>query len=279
VVASPGIGAAARLTLLPDGRFWLTPGAGGDVHSQVYDPASDRWSAGGDVPSDQQVQTVTPVAGGKVLVGGVTKAMVYDLASRDWTDAGTFPGYWTAYSPARLPSDDVLFIGGAAETTMADQRMLQVDAFQLMRWNHATGMLDPAHSTPLAAANASTAVLVDGTVLVAGGNPAIGGDPLPTAQIYNAATHSWSAAASLPVARAQASTVTLGDGRVLMVGGLGMFGGSAPSLLYVPQATIAAPKSPSSSGLAAAVGSVLIALAALLLAWQVVKRTRRRKRG
>ena len=120
-------------------------------------------------------------------------------------------------------------------------------------------------------------LLPDGTVLVAGGNPAIGGDPLPTAQIYNAATHSWSAAASLPVARAQASTVTLGDGRVLMVGGLGMFGGSAPSLLYVPQATIAAPKSPSSSGLAAAVGSVLIALAALLLAWQVMKRTRRRK--
>jgi hypothetical protein len=61
-----------------------------------------------------------------------------------------------------------------------------------------------------------------------------------------------------------------------------MFPGSPPSLLYVRQpkaATIAAATSLSGSGLVAAVGSVLIAFTAVLLAWQVVKRTRRRKRG
>jgi N-acetylneuraminic acid mutarotase len=285
-VASPGTVNGGHLTLLPDGRVWLTPGVGGAIHTQLYDPATDRWSAGGDVPPDQQVQTVTPVGGGKVLVGGVTKAMVYDTASQVWVGAGDYPGYWTDYSVARLPSGDILFIGGVAQATTADQRMLQVDALQLMRWNHVNGSFGPAQSAPLAFANASTAVLADGTVLVVGGNPAIGGDPLPTAHIYNPASRLWSAAASLPAARVQAAAATLRDGNVLIAGGFGMFAAATPpSLLYVPQlkaspiAATTAKQSPSEALPIAAAGSVLIALVGLLLAWQLVARTRRRNRA
>jgi hypothetical protein len=259
---------------------------GGTIHTQLYDPATDRWSAGGDVPPDQQIQTVTPVGDGKVLVGGVTKAMVYDTASQVWMDAGDYPGYWTDYSVARLPSGDILFVGGVAQATTADQRMLQVDALQLMRWNHVTGNLGAAQSAPLAFANASTAVLPDGTVLVVGGNPAISGDPLPTAHIYNPASRLWSAAASLPAARVQAATATLRDGSVLIAGGFGMFAGTPPpSLVYVPQlkaspiaATITKPNAPAALPIATA-ASVLIALVALLLAWQLVARARRRNRA
>jgi hypothetical protein len=279
-VASPGIVSSARMDLLPDGRVWQTGGVGGDLHTRLYDPAADRWSSGADLPSDQQVQTVTPVSGGRVLVGGVTRAMVYDVASGSWADAGAFPGYWTGYSAARLPSGDVLLIAGAVQRTLSDNRMVQEDGFQVIRWNHATGMLSVAQNTPMAPANSSTAVLADGTVLVAGGNPAISGDPLPTAQIYNPATRSWSVAASLPLARAQAATVTFADGRVLLVGGFGMFPGSPPSLMYIPQlkAATVAGTSPVNSRLAT-LGSLLIAIVALLLAWQLVARTRRRNRS
>jgi N-acetylneuraminic acid mutarotase len=277
-VASPGIVSSARLDSMPDGRVLLTPAVGGELHARLYDPAADRWSAGADLPSDQQVQTVTPISGGRVLVGGDSRALVYDLASGSWTDAGNFPGRWTAYSAVKLPSGDVLLVAGAAEAPTADGRLLQVPAFRIMRWDHTTGMLAPAQSAPMAAANSSTAVLADGTVLVAGGNPAISGDPLPTAQIYNPATRSWSGAASLPIARAQAATVTLADGRVVLVGGLGMFYGSSLSLIYTPQPK-AAPAATTGSTTSAAVVDLLIAAAVVLLAGRLVARARRRNRA
>lgn len=277
-VASPGIVNSARLDSLPDGRVLLTPAVGGELHTKLYDPAADRWSAGTDLPSDQQVQTVTPISGGRVLVGGVTRALVYDLNSGIWTDAGAFPGYWTAYSAAELPSGDVLLIAGAAEAPAADGRLLQAPAFRIMRWDHTTGMLAPVQSAPMAAANSSTAVLADGTVLLAGGEPAINGDPLPTAHIYNPTTSSWSVAASLPIARMQAATVTLADGRVLLAGGLGMFYGSSLSLIYTPQLK-AAPVAASGSAASAVVVDLLIAAAVLLLAGQLVARARRRRRS
>jgi hypothetical protein len=229
--ASPGSIRSARLDLMPDGRVWLMGGPG----TQLYDPIADHWTPAADLPPDLQVQTVTPLPGGRVLVGGVGKALVYDFASSRWTEAGTFPGYWSDYAAVRLPSGDVLLIGGVVEQTMAHGRLLQVNAFQMARWNHATGLLGPTQRTLMAPANASTAVLADGTVLVAGGNPVISGDPLPGVDIYHPATRSWSAAASLPTARAQASAVTLADGRVLLVGGFGMFVGPLPSLIYTAQ--------------------------------------------
>jgi hypothetical protein len=225
------------------------------------------------------MQTVTPVPGGRVLVGGVHKALVYNLASKLWTDAGTFPAYWSDYAPVRLPSGDVLLIGGVVEQTTSDGRLLQVNAFQMTRWNHATGLLGPIQSTSMAAANASTAVLADGTVLVAGGTPAVGGDPLPRAVIYHPATRSWSMAASVPVARTQAAAVTLEDGRVLLVGGFGMFPGPPPSLIYTPQPSVAANAGTSSTTSVATMAAIAITVVALLLAWQLARIARRHNRS
>jgi N-acetylneuraminic acid mutarotase len=277
--ASPGVVGSSRLDLLPDGRVWLTGGVGGGTHTLLYDPTADAWTAGPDTPADLQMQTVTPVPGGRVLVGGVNKAVVYDLASKLWTDAGTFPAYWTDYAAVRLPSGDVLFIGGVVEQTMSDGRLVQVNAFQMTRWNHATGQLGPIQSAPMASSNSSTAVLADGTVLVAGGNPAVSGDPLPRAVIYHPATRSWSIAAPLPVARAQAAAVTLADGRVLLAGGFGMFAGPPPSLMYTPQPSVAANSGTSAATSVATMASIAITVVALLLAWQLVRLTRRRNRS
>lgn len=277
--ASPGAVGSARLDLLPDGRVWLTGGVGGGPHTMLYDPTADRWTAGPDTPTDLQMQTVTPVSGGRVLVGGVNNAMVYDLASNLWTQAGTFPAYWSDYAAVRLPSGDVLLIGGVVEQTTSDGRLLQVNAFQMTRWNHTTGLLGPIQSAPLAATNASTAVLVDGTVLIAGGNPAVSGDPLPRAVIYHPVTRSWSTAASLPVARAQAAAVILGDGRVLLAGGFGMFPGPPPSLLYSPQPGAAANAGTSSTTSVAIMVSIAMTIVALLLAWQLARVARRRYRS
>jgi hypothetical protein len=133
--ASPGLIRSGRLDLLPDGRVWLTGGVGGGPQTLLYDPNADRWAAGPDTPTDLQTLTVTPVPGGRVLVGGVNNAMVYDLALKLWTDAGTFPAYWSDYAAVRLPSGDVLLIwwrGGAdaARRTAAAGECVPDDALE-----------------------------------------------------------------------------------------------------------------------------------------------------
>ena len=86
-------------------------------------------------------------------------------------------------------------------------------------------------------------------------------------------------AASLPVARAQAATVTLADGRVLLAGGFGMFPGPPPSLVYTPQPGAAPNSGTSSATSVATVASIAITVVALLLAWQLLRMTRRRNRS
>ncbi len=88
---------------------------------------------------------------------------------------------------------------------------------------HATGSLSVAR------AHATSTLLRDGRVLVAGGQDANGG-PLASAEVYNPATGAWSPTSSLPLPVTQATATLLGDGNVLMAGGLtGAVGSLVPT--------------------------------------------------
>jgi Galactose oxidase, central domain len=260
--ASPGKIGYVRLDLLPDGRIWRTAMQEGDRHAFLYNPAANRWTATSDVPlglvqSGGDMQTVTAVPGGRVVVAGALKAMVYSPASGHWADAGSFPNAgggslalglpsWTGFSATGLTSGDVLLAGGSVlQGTTPGGAPIYATTTQVMRWDHSTGLLAPAESMPVANSNHSGALLADGRVLLAGGVDAVGvntgADPVARAEIYDPAARSWAPAAPLPAARSGAVAVTLKDGRVLLVGGYGMSlgssaqGGRLPSLLFTPQ--------------------------------------------
>ena len=233
--ASPGNINGVRLDLLSDGRVWLTGGPYGSAHTQFYDPSSDRWSPGPDVPSDLFIGTVTPLTGKRVLVGGILKAMVLDTVTGTWSEACCFPSRWQSYSATALPSGDVLFAGGTMEENPYPNTTVDVASTRVMRWNHVTGQVIPAHDMQHAQSFHSTVVLADGEVLFAGG---IVGDPQSdpgsAAELYDPIKDSWTTAASLPVARAQASAVLLKSGHALLLGGYGMLYGAGPTLEYIP---------------------------------------------
>jgi len=257
--ASPGKVGQSRLYLLPDGRVWQTAEFLVDSRRAfLYNPTTDRWTATSNVPIDLGggMQTVTAVPGRRVLVAGALKAMVYDPASGRWADAGSFPNAgngslavglpsWSGFSATGLPSGDVFLAGGAVLTgTTSGGAPIYSASSQVIRWDHATGLLAPAESMPLAISSHSAAVLADGRLLLAGGDTGEyrgeTGDPVARAEIYDPATRSWSPAASLPAARSNAIAVTLADGRVLLVGGSGIWLNSPlqssrlPSLLFTP---------------------------------------------
>jgi hypothetical protein len=278
-VASPGNLSSAQLNLLPDGRVWLTSAPYGDRHTQFYDPAADRWSPGPDFPADLYIGTVTPLSDGRVLVGGITGAMILDLQTGAWSGVGVFPVRWESYSATRLPSGDVLFAGGFVDEQPDPNRTVQVATTQVMRWNHETGLLTRLHDMPQPQSLHSTVVLGNGQVLFAGGihgNP--GSDAETNAELFDPVKDSWTVAASLPAPRAQATAVVLRDGRALIVGGYGFFGGP-PTLEYVPDAR-AALQSPSVASATSYVAIEVVATMVLLvLAVLIAANARRRWRA
>src|SRR5438093_293458 len=251
LVASPGKIGQSRLELLPDGRIWVTALQQLDRHALLYNVTTDHWTTTSDVPlglaeSGADMQTVTAIPGGRVLVVGSRKAMVYDPASGGWTDAGSFPSAWSQFSATGLASGDVLIAGGTmlTGTTPEGAPTFAVNS-QTMLWERTSGQVRPAASMPVGLYYHSAALLGDGRVLLAGGSDAVGmhtsADPVTRAEIYDHVARNWSLAASLPVARYQAIAVPLNDGRVFLVGGSGMWLGALlpsegqPSLLFTPQ--------------------------------------------
>jgi hypothetical protein len=279
--ASPGTLGSARLNLLPDGRVWLTGGPAGDKRTLFYDASADRWSPGPDVPSDLYVGTVTWIPGGRVLVGGILKAMILDPASGAWSEVGGFPGRWSNYSATSLHGGDVLFAGGTEDQTQTDGRLLPVAMTRVLRWNHVTGLLEPARDMTSPRPFHSTVVLKDGRVLFAGGVASADSesDPVSTAELYDPVKETWSFAQSMPEARSQVTGVLLADGTVLEVGGWGLFN-PAKSIVYTPEMTA----NPVAAGtaraqLAAIIEGLLILVAAGLISWALVTSARRRNRS
>ena len=243
---SPGMLGAARLDRIPDGRVWLTGGVVGDKRSFFFDPVANKWSSGPDVPSDLYVGTVTALPDGRILVGGITQAMVLDPAPGTWTHVATFPVRWSNYSATSLPGGDVLFAGGMEDVTQADGRVTSVATARVMRYHHDTRMLRPVASLPAPRAFQSATLLTDGRVLFAGGITGDSqSDPVATAELYDPIADRWSTAMSMPEARSQASAVTLEDGTVVEVGGYGVF--NPPPTLHYYSPRSSAPSTPVAS--------------------------------
>jgi hypothetical protein len=279
--ASPGTLGSARLDLLPDGRVWLTGGPAGDKRTLFYDASADRWSPGPNVPNDLYVGTVTWISGGRVLVGGILKAMILDPRSGEWLAAGGFPGRWNNHSATRLPNGDVLFAGGTEDQTQTDGRLLPVGTTRVVRWNHVTGLLERARGMTAPRPFHSTVVLKDGRLLFAGGvasgDPQ--SDPVSTVELYDPVKDTWSSAQSMPEARSQMTAVLLADGTVLEVGGWGLFN-PAKTMAYTPEATTKPVATVAANAqLAELIGGILILLAAGLSSWFLVASARRRNRS
>ena len=120
---------APTATLLNDGRVLVVGGqymwnsADEDTdRSEVYDPASNRWT---DVAIDprfpaRQYQTATLMPDGKVLVAGgdidlepIASAALFDPSTNSWIQIPHMTAVRCSHGAALLPSGNVLVIGSA----------------------------------------------------------------------------------------------------------------------------------------------------------------------
>jgi len=207
----------------------------------IYDPRSDTWRAGPDLPGAQTHVAAVTVDGDILLIGG------FDGAANAWT---TTPSVW------RWHATDANWTVGPALPT----RRATVAAARIGSEVHIAGGLDVNGKTDfgnhlvwdLAGAETWTEAAPLAEPRNHGGGAASGGlffaiagrhdwdeasGDSSAVDAFDPATGRWTARAPLPLARSEigAATSTLPDGRLLVVGG--SIAGSKPTatvLIYEP---------------------------------------------
>ena len=208
----------------------------------IYNPGTDQWRLGPELPGAETHMGVVSVNDGFVLVGGfqgnvldrITTAGVwrFQTANSAWKSEPDLPTPRAAVFAA-LVDGTVHAAGGLAAdgNTDAREHLVWDAAGSGTAWSAAEPLANPRNHGGGAAAR--------GLFFAVSGRHGwdeVGGDD-PALDAFDPATDSWTSRAPMPVPRSEigAATVTMSDGRLLIVGG--SIPGKQPSadvLVYDP---------------------------------------------
>jgi hypothetical protein len=215
-------GHTATLFQTPAGPRVLVAGGQGGVSNddlasaEVYDPATDTWTAAAPMSAPRRDHTATLLADGRILVagGGPIDAAVYDPAAGTWTLTGpmTFPR--AGHIAALLDSGRVLVAGSGMPGAPVPMSWTSAEEYDpaAYPWT-AVGSMTEARGM------ASAARLPGGAILVAGGMTETPPFTSQTAEIYDPAQKAFGAPIPMMASRLGQGAVPLSDGSVLLAGG------------------------------------------------------------
>ncbi|HEX9096010.1 MAG TPA: kelch repeat-containing protein [Candidatus Dormibacteraeota bacterium] len=223
-------------TLLPNGKVLVAGGlvmpfpAPSIASSELYDPATNRWSIAAPMIESRTRHTATLLPDGRVLVvGGLNvtlhdgglfpsqprDAEIYDLTANRWSATAPIEFRRLGQTATQLPDGRVFVAGGQDDSGTFLKSTEIYDAAQ-DRWISAA---------PMAAARFGhvATLLPGGDVLVAGG---LGEEnlALTSAEVYDPRTNLWVTVASMAEVLSAGTATLLRTGLVLVVGGTGQSG-------------------------------------------------------
>jgi len=205
-------------TLLATGRVLVAGGnAGGGAigalnEAELYDPATNTWSAAGQMAVGRQAHTASLLPSGKVLLAGgiaadghsTSSAELYDPATNTWSSASTMATPRYGHVAALLATGKVLVAGGQNLSGYIAKAEL---------FDPVANSWSPAAAMQAGYFGSTATALQSGQVLVAGGDTF--GDH--RAELYDPATDHWSNAGIM--GQTNHTATLLRDGRVLVAGG------------------------------------------------------------
>jgi hypothetical protein len=232
-------------TLLADGRVLVIggvdslkaePTAAALRTSEVFDPATGRFTRSGSLTSDMTAHTATLLNSGQVLVAS-DRAYLYNPVDGAFALLGSLPVERVSGTATRLEDGTVLLVGGGGGDDDSDLALASAE-----RFDPATGRFTPVGALAQARAFHTATRLPNGQVLVAGGFADVAAleVALATTEVFDPATNRFSPGPSMATARWGHAATTLPDGRVVVTGGLNGSDLTALIEVYTP-ATLAKP--------------------------------------
>ena len=226
-------------TLLSDGRVLIVGGVDGTgnvASAELYDPGTGKFSATASMTVARASHTATLLPDGNVLIAGgqggngmaLASAELYDPATGTFRATGSMTVARMIQSATLLPNGRVLISGGWTTTLVSGKNLTDSFLASAELYDPATGTFSPTGSMATARNNATTTLLPDGRVLVAGG---VGqsGVGLTSAELYDPATGTFGPTGSMISGRSMAAATLLPNGLVLVAGG---WGGAPPPPVY-----------------------------------------------
>jgi len=217
-------------TLLPDGQVLVA--GGGTTNSELYNPATGKFSPTGALPVAVSDATATLLPNGKVLVAGglegnhqVANAELYDPATGTWSATGAMTKARSGQTATLLPNGQVLVAGGGCNGGGfgCDAGSFEQSQHSAELYNPATGTWTRTGFMKFPRQDFTATLLKDGQVLATGGFASCDDDfcsDNKSAELYNPATGTWTVTGPMHAAREQQTATLLPDGDVLVAGGL-----------------------------------------------------------
>jgi N-acetylneuraminic acid mutarotase/glucose/arabinose dehydrogenase len=207
-----------------NGKLYVTGGKTPTTYEKtlyIYDPATDSWTTGADLPGVAVENPALVALGGKIYSfggqtdpfgGAVTKTAVYDPATNVWTLLAPMPTARGGAAAVALGGS--LYVIGGMASNGASVNTVEV-------YNPATNTWSAAPPLGTRRDNAGAAVL-GGQIFVFGGRTretnGTGPGTLDSVEMLDAASGTWVAKASMPTGR-RTMVVGLLRGRAQLMGG------------------------------------------------------------
>jgi hypothetical protein len=226
---------SAAAIVLPTGNVLVTGGIttdGGITNSaELYDPLNNSWEIlPAAMAAPRSGHTMSQLLNGEVLIAGgnsssgpVAALEIFDPANQSFTQVGMLVTARKDHAAAVLPDGRVFIAGG---TNASGATLASTEIFDSNGIGTSAGPVSPGPALNAGRAKASVTTLLDGTVLIAGGNtratdPAQGVVDLASAEIFDPAANAIApSASSLTTARSRHLAILLpNNNSVLIVGG------------------------------------------------------------
>jgi hypothetical protein len=207
--------------------------------TEVFDPASSRWTDAAPIPEPRGADVVVPLADGTLLVtagqGGnavlnqlYRSTWIFDPSRNRWNRVGDLHTGRISPSAVRLSDGRVLLVEGSVVRPDLATAGAGQDPFQPVA---SAEVYDPSMKTwstvgdlSLARNGLALVALPHGAALAVGGctfresQPGFGA--LANAEVFDPVASRWTASRPLPEARCAPSTAGMADGRALVIGGI-----------------------------------------------------------
>jgi uncharacterized protein YjdB len=223
-------------TRLSDGRVLVAGGIADAIiaTADLYDPASQTFSATGSMTSPRSNHTATLLPNGRVLITGgssgpsdLSSAELFDPATGLFTPTGSLNVARQGHTATLLANGGVLIAGGDT-----------LDALPAELYDPSAGTFTQIGSLSVQRNKGTATLLANGKVLFTGGT---GIAYVATAELFDPSTATFSQTGSMSTARAYHTAVLLNDGTVFIAGGYDGTASLSSTEIYNPSSGVFMP--------------------------------------